>query len=74
MSDANTDAVYYTYAYPDRYSDGDAHGYGHTNGYSNGHSYTYTDAWPDHTDGVSAQSAGQAYGRSLLDRGECGQH
>jgi hypothetical protein len=74
VSDANAHAIYYTYAYPDRYSDGDADGYGHTNGYSNGHSYTYTDAKRDRTDCLRAQGAGQAHSGSHLERGDLGQH
>ena len=74
MSHANTvnyayrDADSYANCYPDgdTYTNADSHSHGNADG--------YTDAWPDHTDGVRTQGAEQAYGGSLLDRSELGQH
>ena len=67
MSDANTAAAY---ANPD--SDTYTHTYAYTN--ADSHSHGNADAWPDHTNGVGTQSAGEAHGGSLLERSELGQH
>ena len=68
MSHANT--VNYAYrdadSYANCYPDGDTY----TN--ADSHSHGNADAWPDHTNGVGTQSAGEAHGGSLLERSELG--
>jgi len=51
-----------------------AQSYSDTNSHSHGNADAHTNARPDHTNGVRAQSAGQAHGGSHLERGDLDQH
>jgi hypothetical protein len=60
----------YAYTYCDAHTNSNSDTYT----YANGNTYTYPDAWRDHAQCAWAQGAGQAHGRSLLERVECSQY
>jgi hypothetical protein len=78
LRNSNSDANAISYANAYTYTDSNAHSYTDSNAYTHPNSYsnayTYPDAWRDHAQCAWAQGAGQAYGGSLLDRGNLGQH